>query len=239
MSSIRHSSFPPYVAGRFFLSQIRRRLLEPVNALTHMAGAFAALVGMLLLVALTYEDVGKMVSMVVYGLCMVLLFTASSLLHGVVLPDHRRMWLNRLDHAAIFLLIAGTYTPIVYNLFPNTFRWWVLAAVWLMALVGILFKLFSRGIHGFFNASIYLAVAWVGVLPALLVYRIEPMVPIKGLALLLLGGLIYTSGFVIYYWKRPDPWPQVFGHHEIWHLLVLAGCLCHYLFVLFYVVPLL
>ena len=239
MSSDKLVTFSPVIAGRFFVQQARQRLLEPVNALTHMVGALAALAGMLLLGALTYDDVPKMVSLVIYGLSMVFLFTASSLLHGIVLPEHRRMWLNRLDHVAIFILIAGTYTPIVYNLFPAGYRWWVLAAIWSVALIGILFKLFSRGIHGFIHASIYPAMAWAGVLPALLAYRVEPLVPLAGLALLLLGGLIFMAGFVVYYRKQPDPWPAVFGHHEIWHLLVMAGVFCHFIFMLLFVVPLL
>jgi hemolysin III len=239
MSTIGRVTYSPVLAGRFFIQQARQRLLEPVNALTHMVGALAALAGLLLLVALTYEDIPKMVSLVIYGLSMIFLFTASSLLHGIVLPTGRRMWLNRLDHVAIFLLIAGTYTPIVYNLFPAGYRWWVLAAIWSIALIGILFKLFSRGIHGFFNASVYPVMAWAGLLPALLAYRDEPLVPLSGLALLLLGGLIFMAGFVVYYRRQPDPWPTVFGHHEIWHLLVMAGVFCHYIFMLLYVVPLL
>jgi hemolysin III len=239
MSTIRRATSSPFIAGRFFIQQARQRLLEPVNALTHMVGALSALAGLLLLVALTYDDIPKMVSLIIYGLSMIFLFTASSLFHGIVLPEGRRMWLNRLDHVAIFTLIAGTYTPIVYNLFPAGYRWWVLAAIWSIALIGILFKLFSRGIHGFFNASIYPAMAWAGVLPALLAYRVEPLVPLAGLALLLLGGLIFMGGFVVYYRRQPDPWPAIFGHHEIWHLLVMAGVFCHFIFMLLYVVPLL
>ncbi len=239
MSIRKRTTFSPIIAGRFFVQQARRRLLEPVNALTHMIGALAALLGLLLLVALTYEDIPKMISLIIYGLSMVFLFTASTLLHGIVLPEGRRMWLNRLDHVAIFLLIAGTYTPIVYNLFPVAYRWWVLAAIWSIALIGVLFKLFSRGIHGFFNASIYPAMAWAGVLPAVLAYRVKPLVSLPGMALLFLGGLIFMGGFVVYYRQHPDPWPDVFGHHEIWHLLVMAGVFCHFLFMLLYVVPLL
>lgn len=217
----------------------RRRLLEPVSALTHLAGALAAIIGLLILVALTYSDIPKMLSLVVYGVSMVLLFTASTLFHGIILPEPRRMWLNRLDHAAIFLLIAGTYTPIVYNLLPAAYRWSILVAIWAMAVLGILMKLFRKRIHGFLNATVYPAMAWAGVVPLFLIQGFEPVIPAGGLLLLLFGGFIFMGGFVVYYWRRPDPWPEVFGHHEIWHVLVLAGCLCHYLFMLLYVVPLL
>ena len=210
-----------------------------MNTLTHFVGALAALVGTIVLVLLTREDTPKMVSLIVYGVSMVILYATSTVFHGIKLPQERRFWLNRLDHVAVFLLIAGTYTPIVYNLFPEDYRWFVLAAVWLVALIGMAYKLFSKRIHGLINASIYPMMAWAGVLPALLVYRIEPIVPPGGVGLLLLGGFIYMAGFVIYYRKWPDPWPNVLGHHEIWHLLVMGGSLCHYLFMLLYVVPLL
>jgi hemolysin III len=211
--------------------------LEPVSTLTHLAGAIAALVGMVWLALLTRDEPGKMLSLIVYGLSMVALFSASSLFHAVILEPAQRMVLNRLDHMAIFLLIAGTYTPIVYNLFPKSWRWAVLGGIWLVALCGMAYKLFSRRIHGFFNASIYPVLSWGGAVPAILAYRVKSVVPLDGVALLFLGGLIYSVGFLIYYRQRPDPWPEVFGHHEIWHLFVLGGSLCHFLFMLFYVVP--
>jgi hemolysin III len=218
-------------------SGLRRYLLEPASALTHLAGALAALLATVLLLYLTRDQPAKMASMAIYGASMVLLFTASTLLHGVILPDERRMWLNRLDHAAIFLLIAGTYTPIVYNLLPAAWGLPLLGAVWGLTLLGMVYKLLSPRIHGFLNASVYPILAWAGVIPAILAYRIEPFVPAGGLVLLLLGGLIFMLGFVIYYLRRPDPWPDTFGHHELWHLAVMAGVACHFIFMLLYVVP--
>jgi hemolysin III len=137
------------------------------------------------------------------------------------------MWLNRLDHMAIFLLIAGTYTPIVANLFPRHWRMPILAAVWLAALLGMSYKVLSQRIHGFFQVSIYLILGWGGAVPLGLALQLRPVLPLHGLGLLLLGGLIYSGGFLVYYLQRPDPWPRVFGHHEIWH----------YLFMLLYIVP--
>ena len=219
------------------MTGLRRYLLEPVNALTHLAAALAAAAGAVLLLYLTRDQPAKMLSLAVYGLSMILLFTASTLLHGVKLTDHRRMWLNRLDHVAIFLLIAGTYTPIIYNLLPVAWGLPLLLAIWTLALLGMAYKLFSPRIHGFLNASIYPILAWAGVVPAILAYRIEPFVPLGGLALLFLGGMIYMLGFLVYYLRRPDPWPDTFGHHEIWHVLIIAASFCHFLFMLIYVVP--
>ncbi|GJM39871.1 MAG: hemolysin [Ardenticatenaceae bacterium] len=174
---------------------------------------------------------------IVYGLSMTGMFLSSSLLHGVKPRPRLHRFLNRLDHMAIFLVIAGTYTPIVFTFFPQVWRGPVLAVVWGTAVLGMGYKLFSRKIHGFLNASIYLIVSWGGVLPLILAGKAAQWLPPGGLPLLLLGGLVYSVGFVVYYRQWPDPWPNVFGHHEIWHLFVLGGSLCHYIFMLWYVVP--
>jgi len=220
---------------RSIVTPIWRRLLEPASALTHLAGAVGAAAGLLILLYLTRQDQPKMVSLSVYGASMVTLFATSTLFHGIKLPEGRRMWLNRLDHVAIFLLIAGTYTPIIYNLYPKGYRWPLLAAIWLAAFIGIVYKMLGRRIHGLINASVYPVMAWAGVIPALILYQAKPFMPIGGGLLLLCGGLIYMVGFVIYYRKWPDPWPNVFGHHEIWHLFVLGGSFCHFLFMLLFV----
>ncbi len=211
--------------------------LEPMNTLTHLIGAVAALAGTIFLGSLTWGQTGKFISVLIYGASMIVLYTSSSLLHGIKTDDERRMWLNRLDHVAIFLLIAGTYTPIAYNLFPAQASWPALTFIWLAVIAGALYKLFSPRIHGLVNASIYVVLSWGSAVPLLLSTNLLTIIPLDGLAFLLFGGLIYTVGFFIYYFRWPDPWPDFFGHHEIWHLFVLGGSLCHFLFILFYVVP--
>jgi hemolysin III len=178
-----------------------------------------------------------MVSLLIYGLSLLTLFLASFLLHGVKASPGLHLWLNRFDHSAIFLLIAGTYTPIVYNLFPSSWRWPLLLLIWTIAVIGTGYKLTSARIHGLLNVSIYVVLGWGGAVPLLLSLELAPVLAAPGLRLLLGGGLIYSTGFVVYYIRRPDPWPATFGHHEIWHLFVIAGSLAHYLFMLRYVVP--
>ena len=219
------------------LATLERVFLEPLNTLTHLIAALLAAIGVTLLLWLSRPAPGKMLSLLVYGVSLVLLFLASTLLHGLKVNRRIRFWLNRFDHMAIFLLIAGTYTPIVYNLFPSGWRWPVLAAVWLVALMGMGYKLASVRIHGFVNVSIYVLLGWGGAVPLALSVELATLIPSRGMMLLLMGGLIYSTGFVIYYRQRPDPWPGVFGHHEIWHLFVIGGSLCHYLFMLLYVIP--
>lgn len=218
------------------LATLEQLFHEPLSALLHLIGGAFAVPGLVLLLVLSRHDPAKVVSLLIYGISLVSLYGASTLLHGLKASPRLRMWLNRLDHMAIFSLIAGTYTPIVYNLFPTHWRWPVLISVWSIAFAGMAYKVTSVRIHGFFNVSIYMALGW-GAVPLALALRLLPIISPAGLGLLLLGGLIYSAGFVIYYVEWPDPWPNVFGHHEIWHLFVLAGSLCHYLFMVLFVAP--
>jgi hemolysin III len=216
---------------------LNRYLYEPISSLTHIAGAIAAASGSIMLIILTWGEAVKMLSLGIFGVSMVTLYTVSALFHGIKLPEKKRMWLNRLDHGAIFLLIAGTYTPIVAVLYPSGWRMGTMIVIWLSVLVGILYKLFSKRIHGFLNASIYPVVSWAGVVPVLFFAQIKAVFSGGGIWLVALGGMIYMAGFFIYLFKKPDPWPDLFGHHEIWHLFVLGGTLCHYLFMVLYIVP--
>jgi hemolysin III len=211
--------------------------LEPINTLTHLFGAVASLFGLVVLLVATWHDPPRMLSMLIYGLSMILLYSSSALLHGVKTHASNRMWLNRLDHLAIFWVIAGTYTPISFNVFPPPYRWGILTTVWAAALIGSAYKLRSSRIHGLLNTSIYLLLGWGSALPLFIAAKLFSLLPFEGFLLLLLGGLIYTLGFVIYYLRWPDPWPGVLGHHEIWHLFVLGGSLSHFLFIFYYVVP--
>lgn len=221
---------------RAFLHRSHSILLEPLSALTHAAGAVLTLLGLAYLLSLIDADPVKAVSVTVYGLSMFFMYAVSAVFHGLRMPEPRRMWLNRLDHVAIFLVIAGSYTPVVVNLFPSPWGTTTLVAVWLVAIFGALYKMFSERIHGLFNVGVYPAISWAGMAPGVLAYHQQPLFPLRGVALLLLGGLIYMAGFLVYYRRRPDPWPDVFGHHEIWHVSIMAGSACHFLFVLWYVI---
>jgi hemolysin III len=220
------------------MKTLEKILYEPMSTLTHLLGVLASLIGLIILIYFTWNQTGKLFSVTVYGVSMVLLYSASSLFHGAKVSDEKRMWLNRLDHMAIFFLIAGTYTPIVYALSAGITRWILLGTVWLITWGCMAYKLFSPRIHGFYNAIIYVVLSWGSAIPLLLLYDVTTLIPFAGWRWLLLGGLIYSVGFVTYYFQRPDPWPGVFGHHELWHLFVLGGSFCHFLFILWYVVPL-
>ena len=207
------------------------RFKEPFSGFTHLGGAILGLIGLAWLVALTADDPPRMISMIVYGVSLVLLYSASAALHLIHASPRLFQWLVRFDHAAIFALIAGTYTPLCYNLLTGTWRWGMLGTIWGLAVVGIVYKLFWMKQSGHLSTLLYvgmgwLAVAaipqWIGVLPA------------GAWALIVSGGLLYSVGAVVFAARRPNFHPQ-FNFHDLWHLFVLAGSACHFAAVALYV----
>lgn len=204
-------------------------LREPVNALTHLAGTVLALIGSVILVARAQGEPWKVYSFAVYGLTLVALFTSSTALHASRAGERTLRRLRILDHAAIFLLIAGSYTPVVLVAmrpeYPLT-GWVLLSLVWALALLGIVFKLAWISAPRWLSTALYLMLGWLALLG--IVPLVETL-PAAGLVWLLVGGFFYSLGALIYGLKRPDPIPGLLGYHEIWHLFVIAGALCHYL----------
>lgn len=204
---------------------------EYLHSITHGIGAVLSLVGMVvLLVAASvaaHVDPWKVVSLSLYGITLVLLYTASTLYHGI---SHRR-WKQRfqlLDHCAIYLLIAGTYTPFLLVNMRGNIGWILFTAVWSLALVGIACKL--RWPHRFavLRVVIYLLMGWMIVLAA---GEMTANLSTTGVALLAVGGMAYTLG-VIFYAVRAIPY-----NHAIWHLFVMVGSVCHYFAVYSAVLP--
>ena len=207
------------------------RIREPVNGASHLVGLLLAGAGTILLLRMA-QGPGELVAFGVYGATLILLYGASTLYHSLTLPERPRRALRTLDHIAIYFLIAGTYTPVALITLKGPLGWTLLAAVWLIALAGVPFKLFFLDAPVWLSTSTYLA---MGYLALVAVVPIAHAVSFRGLAWLVAGGIAYTIGAVIYARQRPDPFPGRFGHHEIWHLLVLAGSGCHFAFMLYHV----
>lgn len=172
---------------------------------------------------------------IVYALSIVGLFTVSAIYHRVNWTSPiSRQWMRRLDHAMIFVMVAGTTTPIAALVLDGSMRTVVLSVAWGMAGIGITIKLLWIGAPKWLSAAIYLAIGWAGmaVFPKL-VGDLGPW-PAVGL---IGGGILYTVGAVIYATKKPDPLPKVFGYHEIFHALVIVAALAHFLVVALAVVP--
>lgn len=210
---------------------------EPVNALTHLLGALLGLAGGVVLVTLSAGDSWRLLAFTVYAVTLVLLFTASTLLHALKVHEAQLRRLRILDHIAIYLLIAGSYTPVTLVTLREsqpTWAWSLFAAAWGFALLGTVFKLFWIEAPRWLSTGLYLSMGWLAVA---VIVPLARSLSQGGLLWLLAGGLFYSAGAVIYGAKRPDPYPGTFGYHEIWHLFVLAGSACHYLMMLFHVLP--
>ena len=204
---------------------------ERLNVLTHAAGAVLALGGMALVPFVVPEHgVRRVAAFAVYLLALFGMYLASSCYHAARTPE-RKALLRRFDHAAIYLLIAGTYTPLLLTLLPRPNNLVFTAAMWAVAAAGILMKMFWLGAPRWLSTTLYILMGWaIAVdLPAV------GALPLPGIVLLVAGGLAYTVGGVIYMVKRPNL-SKRFGFHEIFHLFVIAGSVCHYLMVLLYIV---
>lgn len=210
------------------------KLREPVSGLTHLGGAVAALVGQIVLLVLGGPGVEKVVSVLVYGLSLVGLFSASAVYHLVNAGPKVTAALRKLDHSAIYLLIAGTYTPFCMLAFEGFFRWGMLAIVWTFAAVGIAVKLFYMGAPRWLSAAIYVLMGWLCLMAA--GEMTSALTPFS-LGWMIAGGVIYTLGAVVYATKIFNFVPGKFGFHEVWHLFVLLGAGAHFLAVLGVVVP--
>jgi hemolysin III len=206
-----------------------KKLREPVNSLTHWGGAVLALVGLIALLIVGWGTPAKVVSLIIYGISLIFLFSASATYHMVRVKDKVLEIFRKIDHAAIYFLIAGTYTPFCINAFTGFWKWGMLITIWSLALIGIGIKVFIIRVPRWLNAGIYLAMGWlvVGASGQLLA-----TLPAWVLTWLIVGGVIYTLGAIVYITKLFNFVPGVFGFHEVWHIFVLLAAAAHFVAVL-------
>src|ERR1051326_7413552 len=215
-------------------SRSRWRAIEPFSCYSHLVGALAAIAALVVLVVTSHEDPWRVVGFSIYGASLVILYLASTIYHWLLLPIPKRRWLNRIDHVAIFLLIAGTYTPVCLVTLRGAWGWTIFGIVWGAALAGTVIKLCFRSLPRWVSAAIYVMMGWIAVIATVPLVRAFSA---AALLWLLAGGLLYTTGAVIYATRRPNPLPRVFGFHEIFHLFVLGGSTAHFIFMIRYVAP--
>lgn len=202
----------------------------------HAGAAVAAIIVTIILCWLSRNDGPRLISMLIFGLSMIEMYSVSAIYHIITWnPARRRVW-RAVDHANIFVLIAGTYTPLCFNVLDGWVRVVLLTTIWLLAALGVGFALLSLkyATPRWLNASLYVIMGWVVVLalPAFLA-----VLPWTAIATLLLGGVLYTIGAVCYARRKPNPWPRVFGYHEIFHLLVIAGSIAFVVCVWIWALP--
>lgn len=208
---------------------------EPGSALTHFIAMLLALCAAipLLVRAAVHSGVKSLTAMTIFMISMVLLYAASTIYHSVNCSGRILRIFRKMDHMMIFILIAGTYTPVCLLTLPKPSGLMLLAAVWGIALVGIFIKGFWITCPKWFSSVLYIAMGWscLSVLGQLF-----SLLPLHAFLWLLAGGLIYTAGGIIYALKLPlfDARHPMFGLHEIFHLFVMAGSLCHFVFMFCY-----
>lgn len=216
---------PPVVrVGRTFT-----RGEEIANWVTHGIGFVLSIAAFALLVVFSTQhgDVWHMVSFTVYGVTLIALYAASTIYHMLESVE-RKSFFKRVDHAAIYLLIAGTYTPFLLTQLRGPLGWTLFAVIWALCGSGAIFQLRPGRVHKLTSTLAYVFAGW------LVLVAIKPLVaavPRDGIWLLVAGGVFYTSGIVFYMWHR------LRYHHAIWHTFVLGGSICHFLAVLLYLLP--
>jgi len=201
---------------------------EPVSALTHLSTAAAALIGTILLLIFGQGDLVIKLSLLIYGISLVLMFASSGVYHGVVAETRVIQRLRKMDHSAIYLLIAGSYTPICLYFFQGFWQWGMLAIIWGFGIIGIVVKLFVINAPRWITAGVYLVMGWLSIMA---VQEIIRTMPPAAIFWLITGGLFYSIGAIIYITKKMDLIPGVFGFHEVWHIFVILGALSHFILI--------
>lgn len=205
---------------------VQTRLEEQLNTISHGIGALLGIAGLVILLVKQDNTPWSLFSVLAYGISIIILFTASTLYHAAR-TETRKQYFRIVDHVSIYLLIAGTYTPVLLLLLSDSKGWELFWAVWGIAVFGVILKLFFTGRFEIFSTLLYLVMGW------LIVFDFDALVNSMesgGLMLLIAGGLAYTVGIVFYAIRR------IPYNHVIWHVFVLAGAICHYLMILLFVV---
>ena len=200
---------------------------ERFNSISHLIGAIAALVGLVVavVVAARQGDPWKIVSFSVYGTALLFLYTVSTLYHS--LQGKAKQVFRKLDHYSIYFLIAGTYTPFTLVTLRGSWGWTIFGIIWGLALLGILLEALPQGKNRVLSVVIYVAMGW------LMIIALKPLLaalPRTGFGWLLLGGCLYTGGLLFYFFDG-----RIRHFHGIWHLFVLGGSVCHYITLFFFV----
>jgi len=201
---------------------------DPVSTWIHLVSASLAVVGLLVLLVLGRNDLLQELALLLYGLTLILMFSSSTIYHAALTTPEKLLRLRKLDHSSIYLLIAGSYTPLCIHYFTGFWRWGFLGIIWAFGLAGILIKLFVIDAPRWVTAGIYLVMGWLSI------FAVKEMIqtmPVAALLWLLAGGLFYTIGAIIYITKKLDFKPGVFGFHEVWHIFVSLGALCHFILI--------
>ncbi len=207
---------------------------QPVSGLTHAAGAILSIIALMVMVIvdIRHKTIWNIIADTIFGSSLIMLYTTSALYHLLPLEEKGINLLRQVDHTMIFILIAGTYTPFCLVTLRGPWGWSMLATIWGLAVAGIITKFTWKSAPRFFRVTLYLLMGWLSLI---MIYPLSQTALPGALIWLLIGGLCYTVGAIFYALKWPNPFPKIFGFHEIWHLLVLGGSFSHFWAVFRYV----
>ena len=210
------------------------KIREPFNGFSHLLGALLSIAGLIFLIkrALEFQSVSYLVSFIIFGVSLILLYTASALYHLLQVSERVTKALRYIDHMMIYVLIAGTYTPICLISLQGKQGTILLISIWGIAIIGMIIKAFWLNAPRYLSTLIYGVMGWIVVitLPNLI-----PSLTLPGFGWMLAGGIFYTIGAVIYGLKWPNFSSKIIGFHEIFHLFILAGSFSHYWLILRFV----
>lgn len=206
---------------------ITTKIKDPISSLTHLFGALLSIVGLVLLVyhAAIKATVWHIVTFAIFGGSLILLYTASTVYHTLSVSDRATRVLRKIDHMMIYILIAGTYTPICLIPLRGVLGWGLFGSIWGIAIIGIVMKGFWLNAPRWLSTLFYTIMGWLVIVAFL---PLVETVPAAGIGWLVAGGILYTIGAVIYGTKWPKINWKFFGFHEIFHLFVLLGSFCHF-----------
>ncbi|HVJ47861.1 PAQR family membrane homeostasis protein TrhA [Desulfitobacterium sp.] len=210
------------------------KIKEPMNTLTHFIPFVAALFGLVLLIFLSYGSLSKTIIMSIYGLSVIVLYGTSSFYHALRTTPDKELTLRKIDHMMIYVLIAGSYTPVFYYGLNGTWRWVMLLAVWILALVGIILKVWFINAPRYVSTTFYVALGWIALVP---IVQLIHNLPLGALILMFSSGVMYTLGAIIYAAKIFKLPRLHLGFHEIFHIFIAAGSLINFIMILIYFVP--
>lgn len=208
----------------------RFRMKEPFSGLSHLLGAVFGVVALVVLLVYSGGNGWKITSFAIYGASLIILYTASALYH--LLPAHPDTVerLRKFDQCAIYLLIAGTYTPMCLIHLRGGWGWSLFGVVWGIALAGILTQVLWKKMPVWLHVVLYLIMGWAAIIG---IGPISQSIGAAALRWLLCGGVIYTVGGVVFATERPRLWPEFFGFHDLWHVFVLAGTAAHFMMMIY------
>jgi hemolysin III len=218
----------PTITGRF-------KLREPFSGLSHLSGAALGIVALVVLVSLARGKPWHLSGFAIYGAALILLYLSSALYHLLPVNESGVRRLRMFDRVGIYLLIAGTYTPLCLVPLRGGWGWSLLGVVWGLALLGSICEIAWRSAPRWLGLALYVVMGW---LVLIAVGPLTRTLTSAGLDWLVAGGIVYSVGTVIFAMERPRLWPGVFGAHELWHLFVLGGSVCHFMVMFRFVVPL-